>query len=507
MNERKENVITYSRFEHDYFNTYKYREPVSGDYRVFVNGEEICVYTCRISKIPFNRAWPGHQREINQSEIASFVNIISDEVIDIKVVVKKEFNKINISPKSKNIEYSIDGNEISFTLENEGQFVLSGDDLHNCLYIFNSKPIACDIDATYYFGPGVHMPGKIQLKDNESIYVDKDALVFGNVYAENAKNIRIFGNGIFDDSNEERFCVHCYENFTNGNVKFYDCENVAVEGVLLRNSAIWCVNIFHCKNVVLDNIKVFGQWRYNTDGIDIVNSRDITVKNSFVHSFDDTVTIKGIDRYIDTNNENILTENCVLWCDWGKTCEIGLETACREYRNIIFRNCDIIRAGNTAIDIQNGDCAEVYDIVFENINVEYNSCDNYPVLQENDESEYTAYGVPFVPNLVSLKNNRFRCEYYCDDIWGVPPEHAPLDLNGIKEACIHDIYIKNINVYYDERIEKVDGKYNVPIEVCSLLDNVEFYNITVENVIVNGTRIDKDNSILTISGVKDFKFE
>ena len=31
-----------------------YTEPISKDYRVFINGEEIPVYTCRISKYPFN---------------------------------------------------------------------------------------------------------------------------------------------------------------------------------------------------------------------------------------------------------------------------------------------------------------------------------------------------------------------------------------------------------------------------------------------------------------------
>ena len=79
---------------------------------------------------------------------------------------------------------------------------------------------------------------------------------------------------------------------------------------------------------MLDNIKVFGQWRYNTDGIDIVNSQNITVKNTFVHSFDDTICIKGIDRYIHADCEYILVENCVLWCDWGRCCEFGFETAC-----------------------------------------------------------------------------------------------------------------------------------------------------------------------------------
>jgi hypothetical protein len=47
--------------------------------------------------------------------------------------------------------------------------------------------------------------------------------------------------------------------------------------------------------------------------------------------------------------------------------EIGLETECREYSNITFRHCHVLRGGNTTCDIQNGDCAEVHHITFEDM--------------------------------------------------------------------------------------------------------------------------------------------
>ena len=28
--------------------------------------------------------------------------------------------------------------------------------------------------------------------------------------------------------------------------------------------------------------------------------------------------------------------------DWGNTCEVGIETLCRSYKNIVFRNSDIL---------------------------------------------------------------------------------------------------------------------------------------------------------------------
>ena len=44
-------MFSYSRFNHNYAKSaFKYEELISKDYKVLVNGEEIPVYTCRISQ-------------------------------------------------------------------------------------------------------------------------------------------------------------------------------------------------------------------------------------------------------------------------------------------------------------------------------------------------------------------------------------------------------------------------------------------------------------------------
>ncbi|MBQ2273030.1 MAG: hypothetical protein II337_06190, partial [Clostridia bacterium] len=294
---------------------FSYDVPASSDYRVYVNGAEVPVYACRISAYPFNVWWRGHQRPYSQSEGASFVNLVSDEPLSVEVepLTKQAYERVMLKPYAKGVVWEKRGNRISFSLTRHGGYVLELDDYHNPLYLFNNKPIPCDDPAsvTYYFGAGVHFAGKISLKSGESVYLDKDALVYGCIFAENAENLHIYGNGILDDSCEERISEHCYEPYANGNLKFYDCRNLRIEGVGCVNSAVWCVNLFHCFDVSIDGIKVFGQWRYNTDGIDIVNSQNITIRNSFVHSFDDTIAVKGIDRYKTECNRHILVEDCV----------------------------------------------------------------------------------------------------------------------------------------------------------------------------------------------------
>ncbi|MDO4618565.1 MAG: glycosyl hydrolase family 28 protein [Clostridia bacterium] len=501
-------MFSYSEFIHDYnLSIYKFKEPISEEYRVIVNGKEVPVYTARISKMSFNRVWPGYQRSAGQTDLVSYVNLVSDEALDIKVIPNFDYKDIMIKPYSKGIGFEDKNGEVSFRIEKEGQYVFLADNFGHTLYIFNSKPIEAPKkeDVTYFFGPGIHMPGKITMKSNESLYVDKDALVYGCIYAENAKNIHIFGNGIFDDSTEGRIGNYCYENFTNGNIKFYDCENIRVEGVGFKDSAIWCVNLFHCSDVVLDNIKVFGQWRYNTDGIDIVNSNNITVKNSLIHSFDDTITIKGIDRYAKFDNTDMLFDNNVLWNDWGNTMEIGIETLCREYKNITFRNSDIIRAGNVALDINDGECAEISNITFENINVEYNKFDSPTVMQDYEDMEYAPETETQIADLIRFRNYIWRTEEMCR-IWDIPMLTSPVDLGGIKEGVVHDVTVKNIKVYYDERIPKKDGKYNAPIYVKSERNGVKFYNISLSGISVNGAELDENNSVLDVGDVDNFSF-
>lgn len=475
----------------------------SADWRVFAEGHEIPVYTCRISAYPFNRWWPGHQRQMEQSETVSFINLVSDEAVNLTVesLTKSTDGRVMIKPYSKEILPEIDDKHISFTLKENGAYVLEINDYHGLLYVFNNKPVFCeDKEAvTHYFGPGVHTPGNIILQSGESVYVDKDAYVYGNIFAEKAENVRVFGNGVMDDSNEKRTDQHYMGAQPYGNIKLMDCKNVRLEGVGFTNSAIWCVNVFHCEDVTIDGIRVFGQWRYNTDGVDIVNCNRVTLKNSFVHSFDDTVVIKGLDQYGDTSNTDILTENCVLWCDWGNTCEIGLETSAPEYDNIVFRNCDLLRAGGTACDIQNGDYAWVHNVTFEDIRIELESFYTASLIQKSDEHVYDQQDTVEIARIFKVTNYRFREWYSFLEL----PETKPVYPEGDKRyAGVSDVTVKNITIYCDPTLLERFGRECAKIKIKKYLPAAEYKNFTLENVVINGKKLTKEDMDLQLINIE-----
>ena len=478
-------MFSYSNFSQNYkladyyedIPTSYLNEPISPDFEMTVNGESVPVYTCRISKNPFNRVFCGYQRPYEQTERSSFVNLISDEPLEIVVTAKKAFQRAMLKPYSKGVQVCVDGDKLRFTLAKNGHFVLALDDWHGCMHIFNSKPVPAPAkeEVTHYFGAGIHLAGKLVLRSGDSVYIDKDALVFGCIFAKDAENIKIFGNGLLDDSMEERFPLEawltCYEEYTNGTIRLMNCKDVLVQGVGLRNSAVWCFSVFGCEGVVIDDIKLFGQWRYNTDGIDLVNSKKVTVKNSFIHSFDDGIVVKGVVRFCDKDVEGISVENCVVWCDWGRALEIGIETVAKKISDISYRNCDVIRGGAVALDIQNGNEAEITGVSYEDIRVEINGFDTPEVYQSTDEKKYDKEGVLAVPKLITVTNPRLAR-------FSKPLRYTPEKAVGDDPASVRGVRYEKIAVYMDESIED-NPKVEIKDELGGKIDGICVGKITV----------------------------
>ena len=469
----------------------------SEDYCVSVNGTAVPVYTCRISAVPFNTVWPGHQRPLDQAEEVCYINLVGDGEANLQITPKTKGTegRIMLKPYSKNICPTVREGKICFTLREYRGYVLEIGDYHGLLYVFYNPPFFCEDPrtVTHYFGPGVHTPGKVELHSDESVYVDKDALIYGCFFAKNAKNIRIFGNGILNDRDEIRPAAIAD---MVGNLRFYDCKNVCVEGVGLTDSAEWCFSLFHCFDVTARNIHIFGQWRYNTDGIDVVNCQRVSVTDSFIHSFDDTLAVKGIDHYSYESNRDLRFEGCVLWCDWGKTCEIGLECAAKECTDIVFRDCDLLRAGDTACDIQNGHWAEVHHVIFENLRVELEDFYTLPVYQRNQNHKYDGDTGTEIPRIFSVHNRQFSEVYpgFREGEHGIPPKDENF-------ASAHHITVKDIALIctkdYEDRFGKECGK----IRLLNFLPTTKFHHLSVQNVTLNGRPLSPAEFTVQAEGV------
>ncbi len=379
------------------------------DYAVRVNGKPVSVYECRVSAVPYNQVWPGYQRPIDQTELAGFATWGMSGPVTVEVTAKRPFSSVAVRPTSRGIKPVVKGQTITFRLAKPGQLTVEFDGYHHALHLFANPPAEKAPKAgpdVLVFGPGVHRPGKLQLKSGQTVYVAGGAVVHTAIDARQATGVRILGRGIIDTSEYER-------DKGGGCIRLSDCSDVKIEGVILRDSDVWTLAAFGCRNVSISNVKLIGLWRYNADGIDICNSQDVTLHDSFIRSFDDGVVIKGLNwgptGYHERPDRGIRVSNMVVWCDWGKALEIGAETSAPEIHDIEFRDIDIIRTTHIAIDIQAGDRADIHDIRYEDIRVEIDDRTPLPRMQGSREEKYaedmTNQSFPILIAIVIDRNN------------------------------------------------------------------------------------------------------
>ncbi|MDO5565794.1 MAG: glycosyl hydrolase family 28 protein, partial [Planctomycetia bacterium] len=297
-------------------------EKTFDDYEVLVNGKPVPVYWCRVSAVPLNQTWPGYQRPIEQTESAGFARWEMQGTVKVEVRSRNKINSIRVQPLSRKIKSTqLDDHRIAFDLPKPGPIVVLVNGEHHALHLFpialRTKQIDRQAKNLRYFGPGVHDVGILELNDGESVYVDAGAVVYGSIQARGRSHVRVEGPGIVDASRLER-------KKSGGVFWFQNCRDVYIGGgVIQRDSNVWTTNIFNCDDVVVSGTALIGHWRYNSDGIDVCNSRNVLVEDAFVRSFDDSLVVKGIWEHKTKDTANVLFRNCVLWCDWGRAIKIG----------------------------------------------------------------------------------------------------------------------------------------------------------------------------------------
>ncbi len=375
-------------------------ETLSSDYEVTVNGGKLPLYRCRVSAVPLNQVWPGYQRPLDQTEWASFGYWDMSGPVEVCVIAPRKFTSVAIRPRSLGIVPTLSGRELSFVLDRPLHCTVEVDGTHHALQLFASPleqdPPTPDDPGVRYFGPGVHKAAAIQVRSNQTVYLAPGAVVHGHIVAENAQNIRILGRGILDASTFERMDFPWM-------VRLVGCRNVVVEGIVLRDPNNWTVVPANCQNVALNNLKLIGLWRYNSDGINVVNSQHVTITNCFIRSFDDSICIKGIKAYDQQPVLDVTVSNCVIWNDWNKAMRVGPCTCAPEIKSIAFRDCDIIRTAGSAVDVHCGDRAQIRGISFERIRLEIDPHPLRPRLQTRRDERYEpdADG-SFCPSLLTV---------------------------------------------------------------------------------------------------------
>ncbi|MEA4890683.1 MAG: glycosyl hydrolase family 28 protein [Clostridiaceae bacterium] len=286
----------------------------------------------------------------------------------LTVVYEQEPQSVLVRPLSLGIRPELDKNKVTVRLDRPCNFsveINGGTD--DALLVFAGGADQVDragYEHMIYFPAGGQNAGIIEIgQDNTLIYLEEGAHVHGKILAENKRHLALAGLGVLSMENYE----HDRKQWQHA-LDFRFCSDLTIENITVTDSCSWSCRVFGCENVHIANLKIIGQ-RGNSDGIDICGSRDILVEGCFTRVWDDSLVVKAFDT---GDMTRAVFRNCVLWNDFARPIEVGVELRADKVHDIRFENIDILHSptGYPLMGIHHGDRADVSDIHFENIRIE-----------------------------------------------------------------------------------------------------------------------------------------
>lgn len=169
------------------------------------------------------------------------------------------------------------------------------------------------------------------------------------------------------------------------NIWFNCCRNVRIENILVKASLDWTLSVDNSDEVLIKDIVIDGNRHVaNTDGIDIMSSRNVEIRHCFVSSADDGICIKAPGSHahdgIELEEEKELgpAEHIKVSDCFVSSCmncfKIGTETY-YPIRDVLVENChfflnDIFPGSISGINISSVDGTELEDVTVRNITID-----------------------------------------------------------------------------------------------------------------------------------------
>lgn len=362
-------------------------ETLSPHYRVSVGGQEVPVYATKVAPADAERRWKAMDDKEKSAaffDTAAFASFDMQGAATVTVAVSNTVSEAKILPTSAGITPIIRGKTVSFTVASPGNLTVEiNGEWVKSLHLFANPPETDvprpDDPNVIYFGPGVHQVSHLVVGDNKTVYVAGGAVVraviepdetfsitaysglrnYAPTFELRGRNITVRGRGIIDASG----CpTHAR------NMVFVRGSDITLEGVILRDASTWNIPIRQSDRVTVRNVKILG-YRANSDGIDICNSRHVTVENCFIRTLDDLIVVKSDKGQGEV--KHIVARGCVLWNQVAHALSVGAEIR-ENVDDVLFADCDVIhdQGREWSLRIYHCDAARVSNVRFENIRIE-----------------------------------------------------------------------------------------------------------------------------------------
>lgn len=347
-------------------------------------------------------------------------------------------------------------------------------------FAVQTSAINAAIDACHQQGggrvvvpAGKYKSGTIILKDNVELHLENGAYLYASdnyedfpiqpwavyrslkdangwvslIYAVDAVNIGITGKGVIDGRGKgRRGRIKNFGGDLDGrprNILFISCKDVHIEGITMRNSAMWNQHYLNCEDVMVNDIKVYNHCNGNNDGIDIDGCRRFILSNSIIDSDDDGIVLKSTGT---APCDNVIISNCIV-SSFANAIKCGTEST-GGFRNISISNCVVkpsrhtgsrilksTPSGITAISLELVDGGVMEGVTINNVLIEGTECPLYVRLANRGRKHIEEAPLPPVGSMRNIQISNitaYSTGNFCSSITGIPG------------AKIENIYLSNI---------------------------------------------------------------
>lgn len=298
-----------------------------------------------------------------EMEYLNVANFSCSGNVTITITASSAIDSFIIRPKNRNLKATVKGRDLTFTIPGPQKLYVEINGLPHLAIFANPlevNPPKNGDRGVLYFAPGVHNPGDIKLKNNQTVYIAGGAIVNADISGKNLRDVKIIGRGSLQ-----------------GKVRISGTTHLEVDGIFIRNTKGWSNTLTDCHHTVYRNVKVFGyEDIYSVDGINPVSCKDFTIDDCFMRCRDDCVAIKSMDYKLNVDSIRVINSVMVGWAN-SDGVTIGFELNGGPVQNILVKNCDILYArgngrtgGHSAFSIVCDGPARVQNIRYEDIRVE-----------------------------------------------------------------------------------------------------------------------------------------
>ena len=207
---------------------------------------------------------------------------------------------------------------------------------------------------------------------------------------DHARNVRLEGEGLVEGgaNHPPGHLVRDYQESSNifmptewflPNCTYFSCrpkllvvrhsEFISIQDITIANSPLWTVTIVQSEQILIDNVTITGDHRWpNNDGIDLINTRHVLIRNSNISTGDDCIAIVS---HGPSATYNITVENMDL-----QSTSAGIKISAFEphatgdMHQMIFRNIRIKDSNRGICVAPRWGSGTISDLLFENMTIE-----------------------------------------------------------------------------------------------------------------------------------------